>query len=210
MMNPHGISATLRWLWLAGLVLVACGPQPQTERQDRSADALVAEVEAAVMAAGKAIVQDAFATLSGRLKAAMEAEGVPGAIAYCNTAAYPLTDSLAKAMAVSLRRTTLQPRNAANTPDTTERAILSQMAAQSPPQPQVVPGPDGRYTYYHPIMTQAACLACHGVPGETLKPADLAFIQQRYPADQATGYAEGDFRGMWRVDFAEWPSPAPE
>ncbi|RMG54110.1 MAG: DUF3365 domain-containing protein, partial [Bacteroidetes bacterium] len=161
----------------------------------------------AYLEAGKRIVKTSFETLSGHLKAALQAEGVPGALDYCHTAAYPLTDSLSRAMAVSIRRTSLKPRNAANTPDSLEREMLNQLAAMASPQPQVVATGEGRYSYFHPIMVQEACLACHGKPGESLSLAHQALIQQRYPADQATGYTEGDFRGMWRVDFVEGQNP---
>lgn len=195
-------------IW-AGSWLLGCGPQATPQSADQTAP-MEAKEYAAYMAAGKTVVSQAFQALSSRLKAAMQAEGVPGALQYCNTAAYPLTDSLATAMGVALRRTSLRPRNAANTPSEAERALLEAMAADSAAQPQVVPRPGGGATYYHPIVVQAACLACHGVPGQTLATTDHALIQSLYPVDQATGYAEGDFRGMWRVDFEQLPAPNPE
>ena len=41
------------------------------------------------------------------------------------------------------------------------------------------------------------CLACHGAPEQI--PAEVAAIlAERYPDDQATGYAVGDLRGaLW-------------
>jgi hypothetical protein len=42
------------------------------------------------------------------------------------------------------------------------------------------------------------CLVCHG---ETLAPEIAAQIAAQYPEDQATGFADGDLRGVFWVEF---------
>lgn len=47
-----------------------------------------------------------------------------------------------------------------------------------------------------PIAVYAACLDCHG-PEVRLQPRVRAALATAYPADRATGYAEGDLRGFY-------------
>jgi cytochrome c551/c552 len=54
-----------------------------------------------------------------------------------------------------------------------------------------------------PIAQQQACAACHG-PVDRISPAVRAVLAQRYPADSAVGFAEGDIRGWYWV---EMPKP---
>lgn len=55
-----------------------------------------------------------------------------------------------------------------------------------------------RTGYVEPIMVQPMCLTCHG---ETLQPGIEARIDELYPDDKATGFREGDFRGVFWVEF---------
>jgi len=47
------------------------------------------------------------------------------------------------------------------------------------------------------IRVEAPCLLCHGDPIDASLAAALA---ERYPADAAIGYAEGDLRGAFWVE----------
>jgi hypothetical protein len=50
-----------------------------------------------------------------------------------------------------------------------------------------------------PIAVKSACLGCHG-PAAGLSPKVKEALAAAYPADRATGYAEGDARGFtWVV-----------
>ena len=62
----------------------------------------------------------------------------------------------------------------------------------------VVPLGEGRSGYVEPIIVQALCLACHG---STLVPAVSDALATMYPDDRATGYAVGDLRGVFWVEF---------
>ena len=53
---------------------------------------------------------------------------------------------------------------------------------------------------YKPLTLAAQCLACHGDPA-TFSPSLRAALTQQYPEDTATGYAEGDWRGLIRVSL---------
>jgi hypothetical protein len=64
--------------------------------------------------------------------------------------------------------------------------------------PQVVNLPGYRVGYVEPIVTKALCLTCHG---ETLAPALASRIGDLYPDDRATGFKEGDLRGVFWVEY---------
>ena len=53
--------------------------------------------------------------------------------------------------------------------------------------------------YVEPIFVQPLCVTCHGAE---LAPDLQAKLKTLYPEDQATGYAAGDFRGIF---WAELP-----
>jgi hypothetical protein len=60
--------------------------------------------------------------------------------------------------------------------------------------------PDGRVRYMRAIVTDGVCLACHGA---SLAPEVAAAIDERYPEDEARGFAPGDLRGAFTIT---WPA----
>ena len=65
-------------------------------------------------------------------------------------------------------------------------------------KPVVVDLGNGRHGYAEPIFAQPLCLTCHG---EELAPDIAVQIEALYPDDQATGFSEGDLRGVFWVEF---------
>ncbi|GAB4413395.1 MAG: DUF3365 domain-containing protein [Bacteroidia bacterium] len=181
------------------LGLAACRPASQPT-------ALTATEQQHYLSMGQDIVGRSFSTLSSNLQAAMAAGGVTEAVSFCQLAAMPLTDSLSAAMHASIRRSSTRTRNPANAPRAHEQAMLDSFAAQfaagETPTPQVQPLGLDSVAFYAPIMLLAPCQRCHGIPGQTIDSSDYAFIQARYPDDQATGYQAGDLRGIWSIAFA--------
>lgn len=160
------------------------------------------EVVAEVTARGEAAAKVLMERLGAQLKGAMESGGPVAAITVCQQVAIPLTNSAgAEFEGVTVKRTTLKPRNSANAPDEKDRAVLEAMAAQSPPQP-VIHWEDGVARFYRPLMIQEVCLKCHGDPA-TFPKELVAILAEKYPHDAATGYALGDLRGAIRVDIVE-------
>lgn len=156
------------------------------------------EAVAEVTARGEAAARVLIERLGAQLKGAMESGGPVAAITVCQQVAIPLTASAgAEFEGVTVKRTTLKPRNPANAPDDKDRAVLEAMAAQSPPQP-AIRWEDGVAHFYRPLMIQEVCLKCHGDPATF--PEELTeALASAYPADAATGYALGDLRGAIRV-----------
>lgn len=156
---------------------------------------------------GKEIVEVSFKTLSGQLKAALEAGGVPNATGYCNLSVKPIVDSLSKKYNAKIRRTTLRLRNPSNSPTPEESAVLKQYEASLGLNPHAYLAPiikdrkEYGVDYYAPIIVKEACLKCHGVPGETLTNEHWTFIKGFYPNDKAVNYQDGDLRGIWSINF---------
>lgn len=141
-------------------------------------------------------------SLGSQLKGALESGGPTGALAVCQQVALPLTAAAGESLdGVTIRRTSLRPRNPANAPDPVDREVLEAMASQSPPQVEL--RREGAVTrYYQPLVVQELCLTCHGDPATF--PAELtSALASLYPGDTATGYAVGDLRGVVRVDVTQ-------
>ena len=155
---------------------------------------------------GQQITSTTFATLSGHLLNTLESEGVDGAIRYCNLAAYPLVDSLSAVHNAEIRRTSFKVRNPENAPVGEERQMLEvyqDLVATGKPTPPIVKQTADTVMYYAPIFVNALCLQCHGTAGTTMRAEDYAVIRELYPEDQATGYTEGDLRGIWSIRFRD-------
>ncbi|MCB0560997.1 MAG: DUF3365 domain-containing protein [Lewinellaceae bacterium] len=166
---------------------------------------LTAEEREAFLEKGSYITATTFSALSGKLRSALQEEGVPGAVAYCNLVAYPLVDSLSQVHQATIRRTSLKIRNPKDKPTATELAVLETYHANAEKGASLLPGvvaiDQSTVAYYAPILTQELCLQCHGKIGETLKAEDYTLVKELYPEDEAIGYQSGDLRGMWSVTF---------
>jgi hypothetical protein len=132
------------------------------------------------------------------LKAGL-AEGPVAAIEACAVEAPAIASSLS-VDGVRLGRTTHRPRNLANAGPEWAAEVLRGYLETGDWAPRTVALDGGRIGYVEPIRTQAMCLLCHG---EKLGLEVEAEIRQRYPQDQATGFAEGDLRGGFWVSYPE-------
>lgn len=145
-------------------------------------------------------------SLGTRLQAALAGGGPVAALAVCHTEA-PSLALAAQLPGISIGRTSHRLRNPRNAPpgwaaDAVARGASLPLGSATA---QTFSLPGGKAGLLRPIPTAPVCLACHG-DAATL-PAELrAALAERYPADQATGFAAGSLRGwLW----AEWTLPAP-
>lgn len=161
---------------------------------------------------GKQITQELLMSLKSELQTAIAEGGFEKAIAVCNLKAMPLTKIVQESGSKNIRikRTTNLFRNPLNAPDRFEKKALAHfegLIAQNNPIPesyiQKVTSGDSTYFYfYKPLKIETMCLGCHGKP-ENIEQGILSQILKLYPADKATGYAEGDFRGLVSVRIPE-------
>jgi hypothetical protein len=164
-----------------------------------------------VTKAGDKVVQQLrFQSLSGHLKAAASEGGIENAINYCNINALPLTDSLSRSFDVDIKRTSAQLRNHANSPDSLEAYMLDLyqqiLKMKKPMVGKALLTKNNEVRYFAPIMVKAQCLNCHGTVGQQVSDSTYSLIQARYPADAATGYSEGQLRGLWSINFGDYES----
>jgi hypothetical protein len=132
--------------------------------------------------------------LKGALLEGLE-DGPRGAILVCKSAA-PAIAARRNAEGVEMGRTSHKLRNPANAPAEWLRPLLADYTSGARDPYLAVVLEDGRIGYVEPIYVQKPCLMCHGA---TIAPAVAEQIAEEYPDDQATGFHEGDFRGLFWV-----------
>lgn len=144
------------------------------------------------------------AQLGKNLLGAIQQGGADYAVDFCNTRAIPLTDSMGTTQGVDIRRVSDRPRNPDNSATEEERSIITDIRADLAAGKENVHRlveTDNQFVGYYPIMTNEMCLQCHGQKEEQVLPNTLSILQERYPADQATGYAANELRGLWVVSM---------
>lgn len=188
------------------LLLAGCGGN-NSSKEMQETETLQVEDLSAYEAQGQEIAKSTFLVLSSALKLRLEDGEVTDAVSYCNTAAYPLTDSVSQAFGVEVRRTSNQVRNPANALRDFEKpvfeAFIAEMNAGTEPRGKPLRMEDGKVHYFQPIFLQPLCMNCHGVVGEQVKTEDYQLIASLYPNDQAVGYRPGELRGMWSITFKQ-------
>lgn len=154
-------------------------------------------------------------TLVREVTAAMANEGPVAAVDSCHLKAVPLTNGTVAGLPriLAMKRTSLKLRSPANAPDAAEKLVLDHIQqlldyGDLPPSLLVqrveAPGAAPEWRVYKPIGMMPKCLVCHGDPAG--QPDALrAKLAERYPADQATGYNPGEWRGLIRVTVADAP-----
>jgi hypothetical protein len=156
---------------------------------------------------------EAFASEAGRramafqlalrmeLTQAMQEGGPAKAIEVCSQRAQAIAAS-ASNETFRVRRIGTRVRNAANAASERDQKALAQLLARAAgdDSPLKIEG-EGELaaSLYVPIRIAETCLACHGDP-KTMQPEVVQALAQRYPSDQATGYALADLRGAVVVD----------
>lgn len=155
---------------------------------------------AVVLAMGDSITMQAQQVLMKNVAMAMQEGGPAHAVDFCNARAVPLTDSMAARFAVTVQRLSDRERNPANAMATdADRAAWKRISEGK--QPFAAQRADGGAWYYKPIfIAMPTCLRCHGGPGD-IAPETRAVLAEKYPADEAVGYREGDLRGLWKIGF---------
>ena len=156
---------------------------------------------------GGIISKSTGAELSGTLTNKMKSGGLVEAVEFCNTAALPLTQKMADSFGVEIKRTSLKTRNPLNKPSENEELILREFVANVekgiPLEPIVRLDQYGNPNYYAPVLVEKKCLICHGTLDQELSRAADSIIKSHYPDDLATGFKEGDLRGIWSISFSK-------
>lgn len=146
--------------------------------------------------------------LIARLQDEIAKSGADGAIPVCKDMAPQIARELSAQSGWKIKRVTLKPRNAQRaTPDAWERAALEEFdqraaAGENPAQLEkgvvVEEGGTRTYRYVKALPVQPLCLSCHG-PADRIASSIRARLAEQYPDDRATGYSEGQIRGVISV-----------
>ncbi|HEX9206461.1 MAG TPA: DUF3365 domain-containing protein [Candidatus Deferrimicrobiaceae bacterium] len=154
---------------------------------------------------GRSAAYELSETVRGKLQESMKSSGPAGAMKVCAYQAEALAEEVAARQGVAVRRTSLRLRNLKNFPDAWERALLERLQEMSltgkvPDDVFEATEAGGKrvYRYAKTLLVGPVCIACHGTPSEI--PEEVReVLGERYPEDQATGYRQGDLRGIVSV-----------
>lgn len=157
-------------------------------------EAALKKAEAAAMSLAK--------KLKGELKGSLDQGDHAAAVKVCSERAPEVGASVHEETGVKVGRSSLRLRNAKNAPPDWVATWLDAMgdrkAADAKPLRAVAEGPEGPVArIIKPLEVGGLCVLCHGEASGMSKELSAA-IAERYPEDQATGYAVGDLRGaLW-------------
>ncbi len=136
--------------------------------------------------------------LMGALSKAMADGGPEAAIDVCRTEA-PAIAAAASGADIEIGRTSHRLRNPANAPRPWMEPLLAAYVADpANAKPRAVRLGKDRIGYVEPIRVKGMCLACHG---QDVSASILERVRAHYPEDAATGFADGDLRGMFWVEL---------
>ncbi len=186
------------FLLLAAVLIVSCN---STQQKSNESSLLIDS--AAIFQKGDTITAQVQKILLTNVMQAIKTGGPAYAVEFCNEKAISLTDSLAHKYNCRIQRVSDKYRNPVNKPDSSDAEIFMQIRSSGKMNP-IIAEEKGQVVYYKPIkIAMPACLQCHGNPGMEVDLKTQDIIRQKYPEDLATGYKEGDLRGLWKITFLE-------
>lgn len=153
----------------------------------------------------KFISQEFGKELKTILQATIMTSGPVEAIKVCKSSAPKIAQRLSQEKGWIIGRTSHRVRNTDNAPDQWEQAMLAlwqdKIARGAPVENMkasevVTANGVATYRYMSAIPTGQVCLNCHGT--SVSGPVKNA-LQDLYPADQATGFKQGDLRGAFTL-----------
>ena len=184
-------------------IFFSCGTK-NSETADGNGEAVIADTIVNYEETGLRFANSTQAVLGKNLMNAINEKGAEGALAFCNEKAYPLTDSMAQVLKVSIKRVSDKPRNKNNLANGNEaahiKAFKETLFKGEQPKP-VVMEINGKMVGHYAIITNKMCLQCHGTINKEILPQTYSRINTLYPDDKATGYAENQVRGLWVIEM---------
>jgi hypothetical protein len=143
-------------------------------------------------------LQDA---LLSELTDALEEGGPSFAMKSCHIDVVGVTQRIGRAEGIKAGRTSDRLRNPANAPKPWAAPLVAASAGRK------VKDVDGyvvdlgdRIGLLRPIAHRPLCASCHG-RSDKLTPDIQRALRERYPADRAVGFAEGEIRGWFWVEL---------
>ena len=149
-----------------------------------------------------AAMQDA---LLRELNDALARGGPAGAINFCHLDATAIAQRVGREEGIAAGRTGDRLRNPTNRPKPWAAALVKAHAGRSPRNVEGFAVDLGdKVGVLRPMVERPMCAGCHGLE-ERLAPGVRAVLLDRYPADRAVGFADGEIRGWFWVEMPKHP-----
>ena len=188
-MRKRAIAITL----LLAIATVGCGAEPERVELGE----LTVE-ETLSLEKAKAAAKELGSRLMAWLTEAIGEGGFANAIGVCKIAAPEVAAEVGAEKNIRIGRTSHQLRNPANRAPAWAAKIAADPVVAAETRAVRLPG--GGLGVTLPIRLKNMCLSCHGPAGKIS--ADVrAKLEEEYPDDAATGFAEGDLRGIFWVEL---------
>ena len=153
---------------------------------------------------GKKIALSTKAVLGSNLMQTISKKGTEEAIKFCNTNANLLTDSTALLLNAKVKRVSDKNRNPKNYANKQELDYINSMKevlkSGGKLNGKIIEHKNKMIGYY-PIITNQACLQCHGNTKNDIEPKVLEKIDLLYPKDLAINYKNNELRGIWVIEM---------
>lgn len=194
---------TLRRLIPPAAALVLAAPvllaQTPAERPTYALADTPASLQEAVRR-GQLVILSMQNTLLAELRRELTKGGAAGAMKSCHLDTINAAYEVARAKGIAAGRTSDRLRNPLNAPRPWAAPIVSRYAGQRAENVQgFVVDLGDRVGLLRPIAQAPVCASCHG-RDDKLDPKVRAQLTDRYPADRATGFTEGEIRGWFWVE----------
>lgn len=192
-------------LAISSVLLIRCGNESANNTSEQTGNVLEdTAVYNQYLSAGAGYASEAGKVLIKNLTEAINSNGPAYAVQFCNTRAIPLTDSMSSALhLISLKRVSDRNRNPDNKANEQELEYIEllkpNMQNGEAAKPKLMEAGD-KITGYYPIITNTMCMNCHADKSK-IDSKTLAKINELYPSDAATGYAENQLRGLWVIEM---------
>jgi hypothetical protein len=186
--------------WIGALLLIA-SVHAQAPRPERAWPVSEApEALRASVARADLIVVSMQNALLRELTTALGSSGPEGAVKTCHVEVSGIMARVGRQEGVAAGRTSDRLRNPGNAPRAWAAPLVTAHAGRPAREVEGFAVDLGdRVGVLRPIAHRPLCVSCHGSPQE-LDAGAHAAIAARYPADRATGFAEGEIRGWFWVE----------
>jgi hypothetical protein len=194
----------LQALMLAGGLALTAALGAQSQFTSWPVSQAPAELRPVISRADLVVVAMQDAVLR-ELTAALSRGGPGSAISFCHLDATFVAQRVGRAEGIAAGRTSDRLRNPTNAPKLWADALVKANAGK---QARSVEGfvvdLGENVGVLRPIAERAMCAGCHGSL-DTMSPGVKSVLADRYPADRAVGFKEGEIRGWFWVEMPKQP-----